>query len=182
LIALSSRFIQTRSIISRSPWVGGNGAFFYINCPIGHRRRQTAQGGLDKAGHVDDGRGHLAPRGARKGEDVVDQPCHLAYAVADNLNQALCFNIQLVGVVLLQRVRKTVDRPQWCWQIVRYRECECLQFLVGGLQFLCTFAKVVIQAEDLGFLRLKMPGRLAPLGRRACLLACPAHRDQRKYR
>jgi hypothetical protein len=78
---------QTRCIISRSPRVRGTGDL-HLDGPAGHGRRQVVQGSLDKTGHVDIGRSHLAPRSPRKGQDIVDQPRHLHHAIAYDLDQA----------------------------------------------------------------------------------------------
>ena len=88
----------------------------------------------DEVGRVDRLQGHHLAAEAAEAEQVVDQPAHLAAAVADPLEQAARLVGQGGGVLVHQDLGEAVDGPQGGAEVVRDRVGEALQLLVGGLE------------------------------------------------
>ena len=71
----------------------------------------------------------------RQAQQVIDQAPHMFGARHDALQVTVGIGVQLRPALFGKRIRKALDVAQRSAQIVSHRIGECLQLLVGGLQF-----------------------------------------------
>jgi hypothetical protein len=97
---------------------------------------------------------HLGARDAREHEQIVDESPHAPSRLANPAAIVERALVELVGVVLDQRLGETINGAQGGAQIVRHRVGEAFQFAVGGAQlggslFHALFELLVERAQGL---------------------------------
>ena len=122
LIALSSRFFQTRCIIAGSPRTCGSGpTFTSMVRPVIAGARSLRVARTSAVMSIADADISRRPMREKARMSSINRAIFSAPSRTTWMRRC-ALRVQLVAIVFLQHVGKTVDRPQRRAQIVRYRD------------------------------------------------------------